>query len=113
MQEKYPAIKKFNYLMNLLNVQEINHNLLKSTHLPNIFVCLNISMEPLFIEEFIEGFLAQEYPANLLDILVISNNNLAFDGLNNSKKFRYFAHKHHLVLFFLAFLQFQVYKVGH
>ena len=88
--------------MNLLNIKETNQNLSKPTKLVNIFVCmqLHISKQPLFIEEFIKGFLDQEYPANLLDILINSSEKFVYEKLKSAKKYR-LLHKFRIFILYL------------
>ena len=70
MQKANCTKTKFDHFINLMSEQKTNVDEVKHE---DLFVCIAILNNTLFLKEFLEGFLNQHYPQELMDILVLSS----------------------------------------
>ena len=83
---------KFDHFVNLMqkNVLEKPPSTLKMTN--TVFVCLTIipdsSGKTLFLDDFFQGFLEQDYPQNLMDVLILNSTSMPEEIFSKTSYYR-------------------------
>ena len=65
---------KFDHMLNIITHEQLNLQLHPLDLLPEIFVCILVVNDSLFLEEFWEKFQSQEYPKSKLQLHITAPN---------------------------------------